>query len=92
MNKKKEWAADIKNKFVSLKNPWIGFVDFIKSHPLLAVGVAAFLGLIYGVQAFSNYYYIDKEVLVNNPGSFLNWGQIGRFGLIGIKKVLGMSW
>lgn len=92
MNLKKEWAANMKNKIVSLKNPWVGFADFIRTHLLLAVGVAAFLGLIYGGQAFSNYFYIDKEVLVNNPGSFINWGEIGRFGLIWIKKVLGMSW
>lgn len=92
MKRKKGWVTDIINKIVSLKKPWVGFADFIRSHLLLAVCVEAFLGLIYGGQAFSNYFYIDKEVPVNNPGSFYNWGEIGRFGLIWIKKFLGMSW
>lgn len=77
---------------MKLKKPWSEFADFIKSHLMLAVGIAGFLGLIYGQQAFSNYFYIDKEVLVNIPGSFYNWNEIGRFGLILMKKLLGMSW
>lgn len=92
MKQKKEKSADMKNKVIALKQPWIGFADFVKSHLWLAVGIAVCLGLIYGGQAFSNYFYIDKEELVNHPGSFYNWGEIGRFGLILVKKLLGMSW
>lgn len=84
--------ADMKKQIIALKNPWCGYMDFIRSHLLAVIGVAFFLGLIYGGQAFSNYYYIDKDGLVNHPGSFYNWGDIGRFGLILMKKVLGMSW
>lgn len=54
--------------------------------------MAACLVLVYAGQAFSNYYYIDKEQLVNNPGSFYNWNEIGRFGLIFVKKLLNLSW
>lgn len=92
MKRKKEKTADMKNKVIALKHPWMGFADFVKSHLLLAVGIAVFLGLIYGGQAFSNYFYIDKEQLVNKPEYFYNWGEIGRFGLILVKKLLGMSW
>lgn len=82
----------MKNKVIALKQPWIGFADFVKSHLWLAVGIAVCLGLIYGGQAFSNYFYIDKEELVNHPGSFYNWGETGRFGLILVYRLLGMSW
>lgn len=71
---------------------WIGFAGFIKSNAIMAGCIAALLALFYGGQAFSDYFYIDKEALVNNPGSFYNWGEIGRFGLIFVKKILGMSW
>lgn len=84
--------VNFKSQVAALRQPWTEFVGFLKQHPILAGGIAAVLALIYGGQAFSNYYYIDKEGLVNEPGSFYNWGEIGRFGLILTKKILGMSW
>lgn len=82
----------IKTNITVLKNPWIGFGDFIRTHYLLAIEIAVFLLLIYGGQAFSNYFYIDKEVFINNPGTLYNWGETGRFGLILVNKLFGMSW
>ena len=82
----------IKEQTAALKKIWYSFLNFVRSHLLLAVGIAVFIWLIYGGQAFNNYYYIDKEALVNEPGSFYNWDEIGRFGLILMKKVFGMSW
>ena len=81
-----------KGDLTVLKNPWVGFADFIRTHYLLAIGIAALLWLIYGGQAFSNYFYIDKEVFINNPGTLYNWGETGRFGLILVNRLLGMSW
>lgn len=75
-----------------LGQSWVDFAEFVKSHPILAGSTAAFLALVYAGQAFSNYFYIDKEQLVNNPGSFYNWNEIGRFGLIFVKKLLNLSW
>ncbi len=72
--------------------PWAGFASFIRTHFVLAAGMAAFLALVYGEQAFSNYFYIDKEVFVNNPGTFYNWGETGRFGLVLMNRILGMNW
>lgn len=79
-------------RVVGLTKNWAGFAEFVKGHPMLAGSIAAFLALAYAGQAFNNYYYIDKEQLVNDPGGFYNWDEIGRFGLIFIKKLFGLSW
>lgn len=89
---KTEKKAGVRDKISSLAQSWIHFAEFIKAHPILSGSMAAFLALVYAGQAFSNYYYIDKEQLVNNPGSFYNWDEIGRFGLIFVKKLLNLSW
>lgn len=81
-----------RNRVLYLGQSWIEFAGFVKSRPILAGSMAAFLALVYAGQAFSNYFYIDKEQLVNNPGSFYNWNEIGRFGLIFVKKLLDLSW
>lgn len=82
----------VKSRVYHLGQSWFDFAEFVKSHPILAGITAAFLALVYAGQAFSNYFYIDKEQLVNNPGSFYNWNEIGRFGLILVKKLLNLSW
>ncbi len=82
----------MEKKAAALTQNWAGFAGFIKSNAIMAGCIAAVLALVYGGQAFSDYYYIDKEWLVNHPGSFYNWGEIGRFGLIIVKKLFNMSW
>ncbi len=96
---RRTWLVDKTGKKMSVKSrvyhlgqSWFDFAEFVKSHPILAGITAAFLALVYAGQAFSNYFYIDKEQLVNNPGSFYNWNEIGRFGLILVKKLLNLSW
>ena len=89
---KTEKKVGVGNKISNLAQSWINFAEFIKAHPILSGSMAALLALIYAGQAFSNYYYIDKEQLVNNPGSFYNWNEIGRFGLIFVKRLLNLSW
>lgn len=79
-------------QFAAIGRLWAGFVQFVRSHPWLAGGLAAVLGLVYGNQAFNNYFYTDKEVMVNNAGSFYAYGDVGRFGMILVKKLLGLSW
>lgn len=68
------------------------FYEDIKKRPLEAVLIGAVLGLCYAKQIFSLDYFIDMEVLVNYPGSYYNWLNIGRFGLVLQKIVLGLSW
>ena len=37
---------------MKLKKPWSKFADFIRSHLMLAVGIAGILGLIYGQRRY----------------------------------------
>lgn len=85
-------AFNGKKQLKMLREGMGGFAKFVRENPWLAGGLAVFIGLIYGNQAFNNYFYIDKEVMVNNAGSFYSFGDVGRFGLILIKKLFGLSW
>lgn len=89
----KEW----KNKkavlqITGLKNVWSGFSEYIKGHPVLGIVTAAVLALCYAGQAFSTQFYIDAEVILNFPGAMYNWNEIGRFGLVWLKKMSGLDW
>lgn len=92
VGEQKKKAPSLKAQLAAIGQIWWGFVGFIKAHPWLAGGLAVILGLVYGNQAFNNYFYIDKEVMVNNAGSFYAYGDVGRFGMIFVKKLLGLSW
>ena len=84
--------ADIRGQAASMGRLLAGFGLFLKKYRVQAVCIGAALALLYGRQAFTNYFYIDKEVFVNNPGSYYNWGETGRFGLIFLNKLFGMGW
>ena len=68
------------------------FAEYVKIHPLFALITAAVVAVCYAKQAFSLNFYIDAEVIINNPGTFYNWLDIGRFGLVFLKLLLGLSW
>lgn len=85
-------GGGIREQLTAIGRVWAGFAEFVRSHPWPAGILAAILGLVYGNQAFSNYFYIDKEVVVNTAGSFSAYGDVGRFGMILVKKLLGLSW
>ncbi len=89
----KEWKNHkAVTQIVGLKNVWTGFSDYIKAHPVLGVFTAAILAVCYAGQAFSTQFYIDAEVILNNPGAMYNWEEIGRFGLVWLKKMTGLDW
>lgn len=68
------------------------FIEYVKAHPMLNVTVGVVLALCYAKQAYSTVYYIDAEAIINYPGEFYNWLDIGRFGLVFLKKLLGLAW
>lgn len=68
------------------------FAQYIREHFFLGFAVAAAIALAYGKQAFSTDFYIDAEVILNNPHTIYNWNQIGRFGLIALKVLVGNNW
>ena len=68
------------------------FAKFIRNHAGLAFAVAFTVILVYAKQAFSTDFYIDAEVILNQPHTIYNWNQIGRFGLIALKYLIGNNW
>ena len=72
--------------------PFQEFIKYCKNNYILGLLLAVIIGLVYGKQAFSTDFYVDAEVIINNPHSIYNWDQIGRFGLIGLKMLLGGNW
>lgn len=75
-----------------IKEPVQDFIKYCQENVILGLWLAAILALAYGKQAFSTDFYVDAEVIINNPRSIYNWDQIGRFGLIALKMLLGGNW
>lgn len=65
--------------------------NYVKNHYKLMIASAVLVLLCYGYMALCGNLRIDTEVLINNPGSDMNWDTIGRFGLVFLKRVLGLS-
>lgn len=91
-DKRQGGSADIGRQAAPIGRLFAGFGLFLKKYRGQAVCIGVILTLLYGRQAFTDYFYIDKEVFVNNPGSYYNWGETGRFGLILLNKIFGMGW
>ena len=72
--------------------PFQEFIKYCTNNYILGLLIAVIIALVYGKQAFSTGFYVDAEVIINNPHTTYNWDQIGRFGLIGIKMLLGGNW
>ena len=65
--------------------------EYIKKHyRLILLSVIAAL-VCFGYQAFNANIRIDTEELINHPGSTLGWLTIGRFGLVLLKRILGLG-
>lgn len=67
-------------------------IDYFKKNGIQSVFLLIFICLIYGSTAFSNNFYVDAEAVINHPGGVYNWNEIGRFGLIGLKFLIGSNW
>jgi len=68
------------------------FFKYISSHLLSALIILAGVLLTFGTYAFATDYYIDSEVVINIPGTNYNWLEIGRYGLVFVRKLLGTDW
>lgn len=60
----------------------------IKSAIFLLIGLL----VTYIPYAFNTDYYVDSEVIINIPGTTYNWLEIGRYGLVFVKKILNTDW
>lgn len=72
--------------------PFKELSQYMREHLLLGYAVALAVLLVYAKQAFSTDFYIDAEVILNHPQSVYNWNEIGRFGLIALKYLIGNNW
>ncbi len=75
-----------------MTKPFQEFYRYCREHHTLGALLAMVIALVYAKQAFSMDFYVDAEVILNNPHTIYNWNQIGRFGLIGLKLLLGGNW
>lgn len=75
-----------------LMTPLKELIQYLREHFVLGVAVAFAVVLVYARQAFSTDFHIDAEVILNHPHSIYNWNQIGRFGLIAVKFLIGNNW
>ncbi len=67
------------------------FVHIIK-HPISTLSLLLGVLAAYVPYAFSTDYYVDSEVIINIPGTTYNWLEIGRYGLVFVRKLLGTDW
>lgn len=84
--------SKIKNAFSFLYEEFYYYLLYIIRHPLCCVLMAAGIFLSFGSFAFATDYYVDSEVVINIPGTNYNWLEIGRYGLVLTRKLLGTSW
>lgn len=82
----------IKSELYALYQQFYLFMLYIIKHPLSQLLLLAGILLSYGRIAFATDYYVDSEVVINIPGTTYNWLEIGRYGLVFTKKLLGTSW
>lgn len=64
---------------------------FVKQHGKLILFSMAAVLICFGFQAFNGNIRIDTEELINAPGSTLGWLYIGRFGMVLLKRLLGLA-
>lgn len=65
--------------------------DYGKKHYRLILLSAVLAAVFFGVNAFTTNIRIDTEELINQPGTTLGWLKIGRYGLVLLKRVLGLG-
>ncbi len=68
------------------------FLLYIIKHPLSALFMAAGVVSAFGEYAFATDYYVDSEVVINIAGTHYNWLEIGRYGLVFTRRLLGTNW
>ncbi len=68
------------------------FFLYIIKQPLSTLSLLLGVLVTYIPLAFSTDYYVDSEVIINIPGTTYNWLEIGRYGLVFVRKLLGTAW
>lgn len=66
--------------------------QYIRVHRMLGMALAFAVLSVYAKQAFSTDFYMDAEVVLNNPHSMYQCDLNGRFGLVALKYLTGNIW
>lgn len=67
------------------------FKRFAGEHGRLFILTALAAVLTFGLLVFGGNIRIDTEELINEPGTTLGWLRIGRYGLVLLKRILGLG-
>lgn len=68
------------------------YLLYIGKHLLSAIFLFIGIWAAFRSFAFATDYYVDSEVVINIAGTNYNWLEIGRFGLVFVRRLLGTSW
>ena len=82
----------LKKSLFFLYEQFYHYLLYIIKHPVCALVILIGVLLSYGNYAFATDYYVDSEVVINLPGTNYNWLEIGRYGLVLTRNLLGTSW
>ena len=82
----------IKKALSFLYEQFYQYLLYIIRHPVCTLMILAGVLMSFGSYAFATDYYVDSEVVINIPGTYYNWLEIGRYGLVLTRKLLGTSW
>lgn len=82
----------LKHSLCFLYEQFYHYLLYIIKHPVNAIVLLAGILAAYMPYAFATDYYVDSEVVINIPGTHYNWLEIGRYGLVISRKLLGTSW
>lgn len=83
---------NLKKSLFFLYEQFYRYLLYIIKHPICSLVILAGVLVCYGDYAFTTDYYVDSEVIINIPGTNYNWLEIGRYGLVLTRKLLGTSW
>lgn len=82
----------IKRTFIFLYKQFYNYLLYIVKHPFSALVMLCGVLISFMPYAFATDYYVDSEVVINIPGTNYNWLEIGRYGLVFARRLLGTNW
>ncbi|MZJ03224.1 hypothetical protein GT579_15595, partial [Enterococcus durans] len=88
-------VSEVKRPSIPLRDKYSlrGFMKYLQGNPWDMVLSVFFLFMGYELKMFGNSYSIDTEAMMQVPENlYRSWVGLERFGLLALKKVLGLYW
>jgi len=67
------------------------YIEFCKKETLLCISIILIIFVIFGSHLFSRNMLIDTQSFLIDPTMNYNWLDIGRFGLVALKYIVGLG-